>query len=202
MSYTVTLTKKPGSAEANLFIGNRAGAGSALSDWQVVQRDDEIEYWRIIFNVIESTDPKLFQPTLNIRYGEDYARSSTYPSKSPLQASSVKTWILNFIKKNQADLNQLQSGKTDEVVEKPKQNPVSSKREATQSEPVQTTPIPVQGSQSWLKPAIFAGTMLGAVLAGVGIGLAVTPEETDNTPLFLVNNNGDVEREKWGQSDD
>lgn len=196
MSYIVTLTKKPGSGEANLFIGNRAGAGSALSDWQVVQRDDEIEYWKIIFNVIESTDPKLFQPTLNIRYGEDYARSSTYPSKSPLQASNVKTWILNFVKKNQAELIQVQDGEKVNV----KQTSVSSKRETIQPESVQTAPVPVQGSQSWLKPAIFAGTILGAVLAGVGIGLAVDPGEKDNTPLFLVSKDGDVEQD-WGQPD-
>lgn len=179
MSYTVTLTKKPGSAEANLFVGNRAGAGAALSDWQILQRDDDLKHYGIIFVVIESTDKRLFQPTLNIRYGENYAGSSTYPSTATLKASVVKTWIMEFIKNNKEVEEEVEKS----VVKRSETTSTSSNKVEASSAPIETP------TASWVKPTIAAGTLLSALLVGVGIAFASAPEEYDDDfdpPVFLV----------------
>ena len=210
MSYTVTLTKKPGSTEANVFLGNRAGAGAALSDWQILQRYDEIKHHAIIFNVVESTDPRLFQPSLNIRYGEDYAGSSTYPPRASLKAAGVKAWILEFIRNNQEKLSQPQV--EEEVEDEEPVKPVAvAKKSTSRAKSNSNAPAEVEekaavqdaaaaplepavsGTPSWLKPTIFGGTVVAAVLAGVGIALSTGPddeEEFDDHTLFFESEDG------------
>ena len=199
MSYTVTLTKKAGSAEANIFLGNRAGAGAALSDWQTLQRYDEIRHLNIIFVIIESTDQRLFQPTLNIRYGEDYAGSSTYPSRAPLKAGNVKQWILEFIKNTQEKQAQVQNEPEIEetkpieaqVVTKksffrnavPTSTPVTETARSTAQAP--SDPV-ITETPSWVKPAVIAGTIVGAALAGIGVALAAQPDRDDDAPLLFL----------------
>jgi hypothetical protein len=37
--------------------------------------------------------------TIDLRYGENYAASSIYPEKSPLDTSKIRQWIVNAVKK-------------------------------------------------------------------------------------------------------
>lgn len=209
MSYTVTLTKKPGSADTNVFLGNRAGTGSALSEWQVLQRNDEIRNLGIIFVVVESTDPKLFQPSLNIRYGEDFASSSTYPARAPLKAADISSWILKFVRQIRERGLQFDADgvNSNAVVKHQTSEKAIADGQPTPGESVVNS-SPVQESAGWSKPVIFGATLAAAVLAGVGIAFATSSDYVDeqeevdalsSTPLFLVD---EQERpiKEWGQN--
>jgi hypothetical protein len=106
---TVTFFKKRGDKTADDFRVSLGNRGDPLGEWDYLTLDKQLKAMKINFTVVEYLHADMLingyaarikQPiTIDLRYGENYASSTIYSEKSPLDAANIRQWIINAVKK-------------------------------------------------------------------------------------------------------
>jgi hypothetical protein len=200
MDVTLTLFKKSGSKEDDIFTGTFAGPEDHPGEWYLLTSDSELIASGMKFVVVEFSDVKALPngyatkvkrtPHLDIRYKDNYSGSLGYPRGSSLLAKDIKTWVLNFIKTIYPNLE-------------PKVTiPDSVETETSTTRDVKTTtkksiqPPKKITNSGWLWPSVAVGGVLVAA-AGAFLGTQLLgDEEKDGIgPLLLVDGDDSDEEE-------
>lgn len=189
MDVTLTLFKKSGSKEDNVFTGTFAGPEDHPGEWYLLTSDPELIATGLKFVIVEFVDVKNLTdgyaakvkrtPHIDIRYKENYSGSLGYPRGSLLLAKDIKTWAINFIKSIYPDTE------PEAVATSPAVTNSSTARDARTVKKEVKPPKKIAES-SWFWPSVAVGTAL-VTAAGVFTGYQLLGEEEreDVDPLIL-----------------
>jgi hypothetical protein len=202
MDVALTLFKKSGSKEDNIFTGTFAGPEDHPGEWYLLTSDPELIATGMKFVVVEFADAKNLTdgyaakvkrtPHIDIRYKENYSGSLGYPRGSLLLARDIKTWAMNFIKSIYPDVEPEVTTSSSVETDTPTTRDIKTVKKNVQP------PKKVAGS-NWLWPSIAVGGALVAA-AGVFTGYQLLgEEERDNVePLLLDEDEDSEDRELKG----